>query len=95
MGGESAADRLSMLSTDDFGTAATIGASTVYGIFDDEHEAIFDGDVGTTAPQFTCRTADVASVVRGTSVVINSITYKVTALEPDGTGMTVLILSKD
>jgi hypothetical protein len=95
MGVESAEDRLSFLDPDEFGIAATVGTATVYGIFDDAHEAIFDDEVGTTAPQFVCRTADVTSVVRGTSIVINSVTYKVTAVEPDGTGMTTLVLSKD
>ncbi len=97
MGVESAADRLSMLSTDDFGTAATIGGSTVYGIFDDAYTGVNQatGEVATSAPQFLCRTADVASVVQGTTITINSIVYKCVNIEPDGTGMTMIQLSRD
>lgn len=94
---ESAADRLSMLSTDDFGSAATIGTATVYGIFDDAASAINiqTGEVMQTKPQFTCRESDVTSLaIRGT-VIINSVTYYVLEKQPDGTGMTILILSRD
>jgi len=97
MGAESAADRLAMLGTDDFGTAATISSSTVYGIFDDAYQTVIEatGEVATTAPQFLCRTADVSSVAQGNTITINSIAYKAISIESDGTGMTTIQLSRD
>ncbi len=94
---ESDADRLTFLSADDFGTAATIGSATVYGIFDDAYESvnIATGEITMTAPRFLCRTADVTSVAQGTAVTIGGVAYKVINIEPDGTGMTALALSKD
>ena len=94
---ESAADRLAFLSSDEFGVAATIGTATVYGIFDDAFESVViaTGEVTMTAPRFLCRTADVTSVAQGTAVTIGGVAYKVINIEPDGTGMTALALSKD
>jgi len=94
---ETDADRLALLSTDDFGTDATIGSATVKGIFDNNYEAIniATGEITTTGPRFLCRTSDVTSVVQGTIVTINSIDYKAINIEPDGTGMTTIQLSKD
>lgn len=97
MGVESDADRLGMLGVEEFGVAATIGSATVYGIFDDAYTGISEvtGEVATTAPQFTCRTIDVTSVVQGTTITINAIAYKAINIEPDGTGISVIQLSKD
>ena len=94
---ESDADRLTFLSADDFGVAATIGAATVYGIFDDEYTGVnaATGEVATSDPRFLCRASDVTSVAQGTTVTINSVAYKVTNIEPDGTGFTSLVLSRD
>jgi hypothetical protein len=97
MGVESAADRLAMLSSDDFGTAATVGSATVYGIFDDDYKAVNlqTGEIVQTGPQFTCREADVTGLaVRGT-VVISGTTYYVLEKRSDGTGMTELLLSRN
>jgi len=96
---ESAADRLAFLDVDEFGTTATVGAFSVIGIFDDAYQAINQatGEVTTTAPQFLCRSADVttASIASNTSLVIGGVTYKAIDLQPDGTGMTTILLSKD
>ena len=94
---ESDADRLIFLSSDDFGVAATIGSATVYGIFDDAYESvnIATGEITTTAPRFLCRTSDVTSVAQSTTVTIGGVSYKVINIEPDGTGMTALALSRD
>ena len=89
---ESDADRLLFLSTDEFAVTATISASPVVGIFDNEFaEAI---DIEGTVPAFECRTSDVAAVVHGTTVTINTIAYTCHGKQPDGTGMTVLILQE-
>ena len=76
----------------DFGTVATIGAASVTGIFDVPTAEAF-GMLGTD-PTFTCAAADVSAVSAGQALTINSVGYTVTAVKPDGTGLTVLVLDK-
>lgn len=73
-------------------SAATVGANTVYGIFDSAYVDVFE--TTGTRPALLCRSSDVTlySIARGTSVVINGSTYIVRNLEPDGTGLTRLVL---
>lgn len=89
---ESEADRLAFFDVADDGVAASINAATIYGIFDDDHIEI--GDISTTGPQFLCRTSDAtaASVARGNTITINSVSRTVRDIQPDGTGLTLLIL---
>ena len=76
----------------DFGVVATIGAATVIGIFDVPTAETF-GMLGTD-PTFTCAAADVPGIAAGQAVTINAVAYTVTAVRPDGTGVTVLTLEK-
>ena len=76
----------------DFGVVATIGAATVIGIFDVPTAEAF-GMLGTD-PTFTCAAADVPGIAAGQAVTINAVAYTVTAVRPDGTGLTVLMLDK-
>ena len=96
MPAETAADRAAMLDTDEFAVAATYnGGAIVNGIFDNEYAGVLDGagaPVESTRPVFYCRTADVASAVHGDTLVISGTTYNVVGVEPDGAGMTTLIL---
>ena len=88
--------------TDEFGTSATFTdvsagtSSTVKGMFDkDSQEIIGMSDVGVMVdvPTFHCVTTDVSSAIFDDTLVINSTTYKIKKIEPDGTGMTKLTLS--
>lgn len=76
----------------DFGTVATIGAASVTGIFDQPAAEAF-GMLGSD-PTFTCAAADVSGVAAGQAVTIAGTGYTVTAVKPDGTGLTVLYLDK-
>lgn len=68
------------------------------GIFDAEFTTVeAGGSVGyaTTAPRFTCRTADLPSALtEGYRLVISSVTYNIRVVEPDGTGVTALTLER-
>lgn len=75
----------------DFATTATIGGSSVSAIFDSEFLAAF-GLVETAAPMLTARSADVSGASVGDAVTVNSTSYKIASLEPDGTGITVVRL---
>ena len=76
----------------DFAVTATVGASSVQGIFDNGYAGSFAGMVPDTDPRFTCATADATGATVGTTITINATAYTVCAVEPDGTGITVLRL---
>lgn len=77
---------------DDFGIGATIGASSVNGIF--RHEAIEVQGVIGERPTFQCRTVDVSSVTPGAAASISGTNYIVRVVLPDGTGVTRMILEE-
>jgi hypothetical protein len=81
----------------DFGIDATYGASTIQVIFDNEFLAAsaFDIEVESREPKCYVKESDVSGIDQGDTLVINSTTYYVIKVEPDGTGLTRLILSKD
>lgn len=89
-------DLTAFLNTDEFATAATYnGSTTINGIFDKE---FFGADAGgmvaieASKPVFHCRAADVATDAVGKTLVVSGTTYTIEGQEPDGTGMTKLIL---
>ena len=103
MPAESAADRATFVSTDDFGTSATYRAisgtsATVSGIFDAPFEAVdveAGAPVGSRNASFECVTADLPSdAAQCDEIDIGSDTYIVAEIENDETGMTVLVLDK-
>jgi hypothetical protein len=78
----------------DFGVNATIGAATVRVIFDAEYEAALGTGMEAAGPRCTGATADLAAAVQGTAITINSVAYKVASHQPDGTGITTLVLER-
>jgi len=98
---ESADDRAIFLSVDDFGVSATYThaavSKTISGIFDNDFVEV---DAGGTIPfamqqpRFLTRTSDVSAAVEDDTLVISGVTYKIKVVQPDGTGMTNLILEK-
>ena len=95
---ETADERAIFFNVDDFGVAATYAGGTVNGIFDNEY---FEADAGGMVavaiqqPRFLCRAADVSSAAEGDAIVINSVDYTIRIVQPDGTGMTTLVLEED
>lgn len=74
-----------------FATAATVGASTVYGHFDDDYAEF--ADIEGSAPAFHCLDADLpAGTAHGDTLVHASKTYTIRGIQPDGTGFTTLRL---
>lgn len=87
------------IDTNDFGVEAAFtpsggSAVTIKGIYDDDYVAI-DGEgmvqVSGSTPVFHCKTSDVSNAYQGT-LVVNSKTYEIVEVKPDGTGMTMLVL---
>lgn len=86
-----------MFSADDFASNAIWNGKTIQIIFDNEYVAQLTGEVpvASASPRATCRTADVEDAVQGDRLKVGTVTYNVIGVEPDGTGVTVLVLSKD
>lgn len=80
----------------DFAVSATVGLATVQVIFDRPYRAVNPetGVVESTAPVATLTSADVETlpIDHGTEVEIGTETYQVVGIEPDGQGLTRLIL---
>lgn len=76
----------------DFGVTATIGAASVNGVLDLPQMETF-GMLGTD-PTFTCASSDVSGIAAGQALTISGVGYTVTAVKPDGTGMTALTLDR-
>ena len=72
---------------------ATLNGMEVAGIFDNAYRT---GDIGigmaSTQPAFTTLTANVSGEAVGQLLTINGTGYYVAAHEPDGTGMSLLLL---
>lgn len=80
--------------TSGFAQTVTVAGQSVAAIFDNAGTL---GDVGmlgmtSTAPMLTLATADVPATPIGATVVVGAISYLVAAHEPDGTGISRLML---
>lgn len=71
-------------------------ARTIYGIFDARHEYFspLDGELAGLEQVLWCKTSDVSAVRANESMVIAGTTYRVIGAEPDGTGLTMVRLTK-
>jgi len=65
-------------------------ASTVNGIFDEKYVEV--NGMGAVRPTFTCATSDVSDAGDGAKVTISGVVYTVRSPQPDGTGVTMLVL---
>jgi hypothetical protein len=80
----------------DFGVDVLWDAVTYKGIFHNEYEAalLFAGEIESRKPFVEVKESDFSAVTQADTVEIDSTTYHVMAVEPDGTGMLILRLSK-
>lgn len=91
------ADLDAYFDTADFAEEASYNGASIPVIFDDSYKLLnaLTGGIESSGPQATCKDTDMAGVQHGDQIVIRDTTYYVTGIEPDGTGITVLTLSKD
>lgn len=95
---ETAQDLLNYFDTETHGVTASISidgtSSSISVILNNEYFAIAGEsvDIDGTQPVVTCRSSDVTGVDTDDTITISSITYNITNIQPDGTGVTVLIL---
>ena len=80
----------------EFATACTINGAPVSAIFDAAYALGSVGAYGmeSSQPMLTLATADVPASPVGQPAVVNGVNYLVTAHEPDGTGISRLLLEK-
>ncbi len=83
--------------SNEFAVDVTYLAATIQGIFDAPFKSAVAGEMGieSTLPQVLVKTSDVASAVHGQTMTINSVVYQIIGIQPDGTGMTSILLSED
>lgn len=90
-----AEDLSAFFSPAEFAVTVTLAGVAVTGIFDAAYQL---ADVGTgmagTAPVLTLPTSAVPPSPVGAAVVVNAVTYTVAAHEPDGTGVSRLLLER-
>lgn len=87
-------DLQAFFSVDEFAVPATLAGAPVVGIFDNSYADAF-GAIAMRGPIFRLRTVDAASATVGTALVVDGTDYRVTSVQPDGTGVTVLVLEAD
>ena len=78
---------------DEFAVAAVLpGSVTVNVIFDNQYASPFD--ISASRPSCLGKSSDLDSLLFGAEIVIGGVDYVVRSVEPDGTGMTRLMLEK-
>ncbi|MDA8122249.1 MAG: hypothetical protein M0Z38_06760 [Deltaproteobacteria bacterium] len=98
-----AADLDTMFSTAEHAVLATYtrqwyAAVQIPVIFDNEYivtEGVEGRGIGSTAPVAVCKTADVPYAAPDDLLEVGGTTYNVILVKPDGTGVTMLVLSED
>lgn len=80
--------------TSEFASTVTLNSVSVTAIFDAPYAAGSVGGFGmaSTQPSLTLPTANVPTDPVGKTAVVNSVNYVVVAHEPDGTGVSRLLL---
>lgn len=68
--------------------------ATINVIFDNEFSVMGIPGIEEAQPQAQCKTSDVSAAVHNDTLVIGGVTYYIKGIEPDGLGVTTLILSK-
>ena len=95
---ETAQDLLNFFDTETHGKSASVSidgtSSTIQVILNNEYFAIAGEsvDVDGTQPVVTCRSSDVSGIDTDDTLTIDSVAYNIVNIQPDGTGVTVLIL---
>jgi hypothetical protein len=89
-------DHAAFLSTDEFASLVVVDGTDVKGIFDRAYANGSGGANGfvTTQPMVTLATKDVPVSPVGKIVVVNNERFSIEIHEPDGTGVSALMLQK-
>jgi hypothetical protein len=91
MAAESAADLLALFDLDDFAVEVTLNGSSIRAIVDYEDVEVM-GDFSRW-PVLTVRTSDLDSDPHGDTVVLEGTSYTIVNVDPDGTGVSRIVLN--
>ncbi len=78
------------LDADEHAVTVTLDGVQVTGIFERPYLEV--AGMASTGPAFRCATAAAIGTVQGDTLVFNGDTYEVASVQPDGTGLTRLLL---
>lgn len=89
-------DLTQFFNEDDFAQAGTLNGVAVLGIFDNSYLTGTVGPAGmaSTGPMFILATADVPASPVGKTLITGGVTYTVAEHQPDGTGVSSLMLER-
>jgi hypothetical protein len=81
---------------DDDGFLFSRTAAIVNAIFDNEFAVILD-DIETSKPAISVKDTDVPGMLHDDTFtrILDGVVYKVIGIQPDGSGMTLVVLSQD
>ena len=80
---------------DGFTVAAALnGGAELQVLFDNGYQAALSGFTESAVPILVGKTSDLATLVQGSAVTVQSVAYKVTQVHPDGFGISTLTLEK-
>lgn len=77
-----------------FAVTATSGAASFPVLFDNGYQSALIGLVESNSPVARARTADVAALAQGSPLVVGAVSYTITGVQHDGTGVTLLQLRR-
>lgn len=93
--------RATVLMIDSIGVAATYtpaggSAAAIMVLFEKEYREIdlISGTVSSASPAAHCKSADVAAAKKGDALIVAGVSHTVSAVLPDGTGLTTLVMKK-
>lgn len=77
----------------DFGQDATLDGVAVRVIFENAYREVFDG-MATRTPMASLPTSRTSATTQASVFITGGTTYRVTSVQPDGTGWTTLMLER-
>lgn len=87
-----AEDLSPFFNTAELATQAMLDGAPVTGLFDNAYTEAFG--MASRAPMFTLPSSQAAGVSQTSVLVVCDTTYRVTSAQPDGTGVTTLMLER-
>lgn len=90
-----AEDFAAFLSSDEFSVPCTLpGGAVVQVVFDDAHQDALGGAFEASGPTALGVSAELSALGHGSEIQINAASWRVVGVQPDGTGMTRLLLER-
>jgi hypothetical protein len=78
----------------DFGEEVTVGAAAVRAIFEPAYQSVLGDVAASVQPVLTLKESDLGTWGYGMTITVRGVPYRLTAVEPDGTGMALARLEE-